>query len=490
MSDDSGKKIISHGKIYLAGNILQRCVSFVMLPIYTRCLTPADYGTIELLSMILDVVGIILGLRIGQAIFRFYTAYETKKDRSEIITTAIYMVLFLNLIGVSLLYLLSDYLTMAVFNDVAQKSNLILFSITLLMQGFIEIPMTYIRAKQRPWLFVSFSVFKLFLSLSLNILYVVWLNLHVSGVIYSAITSSLIMAMILSIFIVRDCGIRFSIQKAKKLVSFSFPLMLTSLITFFITFGDRFFLKKYIGLDEVGVYSLAYKFGFMLVFLIGSPFSATWDSEKFRIAKKENARDMFRDIFIYYSTLVTFVCIGVSLFVKDLLHIMAAPPFWGAAQIVPVVLAAYMVNIWGYYSNLGIFLKYKTIETTYGNLLAAIVITICYYSLIPKYGAMGAAWSTVIAFVTRGLWTYFRAKRLYNMGLKWRYTMILALLWPMAYGLSMISFNFNLFFSLTWNLMLLFVVMCIILFSPLLPKRIRIKLRRSLTNPKMLFSVN
>jgi len=80
MPEKSGKKIISHGKIYLLGNILQRCVSFIMLPIYTRFLTPADYGTIELLSMILDFVGIILGLRIGQSIFRYYADYEKKKE--------------------------------------------------------------------------------------------------------------------------------------------------------------------------------------------------------------------------------------------------------------------------------------------------------------------------------------------------------------------------------------------------------------------------
>ena len=68
----TSKKLISHGTVYFIGNILRYAISFVMLPIYTRFLTPADYGILELLSMVIDFSGIIFGLRVGQAIFRFY----------------------------------------------------------------------------------------------------------------------------------------------------------------------------------------------------------------------------------------------------------------------------------------------------------------------------------------------------------------------------------------------------------------------------------
>jgi len=484
MAKGSGKKIISHSKIYLAGNILQRCVSFVMLPIYTRFLTPADYGTLELLSMVLDFVGIILGLRIGQAIFRYYAEYENKKDRNEIISTALWLVAALNVLGILLIALAANPLATMVFGNTGQVRNLLLFSLTLLMQGFFEIPLSYIRAQQRPGLFVSFSIAKLILQLGLNILFIVYMKLHVEGVIYSAIISSFLMGSTLGFYALKNCGICFSIKKARQLVSFSLPLIATGIIAFYITFGDRYFLQLYGGgLTEVGVYSLGYKFGFLLMFLVVGPFASIWDSEKYNIAKEENAKEAFQNIFIIYSTVVILACMVISLYVKDLLHVMSGPEFWGAAKIVPVVLGGYLANALLQYVSFGILLHNKTIEMTYGTLIAAAVISIGYVFLIPRYGGMGAAWATLFAFVSRTCWVYWRARRLYNMELRWKSVGILIGLWG---GVSVCSLYgpSNLVASLLFNSFLLVLVAAILLYLPILPDTLRKKAHTILKNPK------
>lgn len=484
MTNGSGKKIISHSKIYLAGNILQRCVSFVMLPIYTRCLTPSDYGTLELLSMVLDFVGIILGLRVGQAIFRYYADYENSKDKNEVISTALWLVASLNVLGVLLIALAVNPVASIVFGDAGQVRNLILFSLTLVMQGFIEIPMAYIRVQQRPGLFVGFSIVKLTLQLGLNILFVVYMKLHVEGVIYSAIISSLLMGSMLGFYTLKDCGIRFSIKKARQLISFSLPLMATGVIAFYITFGDRYFLRLFGGgLEEVGVYSLGYRFGFLLMFLVVTPFASIWDSEKYNIAKKENAKEEFQNIFIIYSTVAILACMVISLYVKDLLHVMSAPEFWGAAKIAPVVLGGYLANALNQYVNLGILLRNKTIEITYGTLIAAAVISIGYFFLIPRYGAMGAAWATLFAFASRTCWVYWRARRLFNMELRWKSVGILIGLWG---GVSVCSLYgpSGLVASLSFNSFLLVLVAAILLYLPILPDILRKKAQTMLRNPK------
>ncbi len=484
MVTDSGRKILSHGKIYLAGNILRRSVSFIMLPIYTRFLTPSDYGTIELLSMTLDFVAIILGLRIGEAIFRYYTDYETKNDKNEVISTALWLVAIVNTVGVLLLVVGVKPISIMVFGNAGQVRNLLLFSLTLLMQGFIGIPMTYIRAQQRPWLFVIFSTIKLALQLGLNILFVVYMKLHVEGVIYSAIISSLFMGGLLGFYTLNNCGIRFSRQKARRLISFSLPMIATGLIAFYITFGDRYFLRVYGGgLNEVGVYSLGYKFGFLLMFLAVTPFASIWDSEKYNIAKKETAKEEFQQIFIIYSTVVILICMCISLYIKDLLHLMSAPAFWDAAQIVPIVLGAYLANALSQYVNLGILLRHKTIEITYGTLIAASVISIGYFLLIPRYGGMGAALATLLAFASRTIWVYWRAKRLYDMELRWNSVGLLIGLWGIVYICSTYGPN-NLAASLLLNSFLLIVAGLALLYLPILPGELRYKARRILRNPQ------
>jgi len=484
-----GKNILSHGKIYLVGNILQRCVSFVMLPIYTRFLSPADYGTIELLSMVLDFTGIILGLRIGQSIFRFYADGESQKEKNEVVTTAIFLIFLINIFGFLMLYLSADHISSAVFGNLSQCNNIILFSVTLLMQSFIEIPMTYVRARQRPWVFVSFSIVKLILQLSLNVLLVVIFHMHVEGVVYSAVISSAIMAVILGLYVFNNCGVGFSFNIAKKIAFFSFPLMLTWVITFYLTFGDRYFLRNNFGVDEVGIYSLAYKFGFLLMFLVVNPFGAVWYAEKYNIIKSDNAQETIGSVFIYYSAAILIVCIFISLFIENALHVMATPPFWKAASIVPVVLAAYVTNAWCEFISLGILLKDKTIELTYGTVLAGVVITPCYLFLIPKFGGMGAAWSTLFAFGVRALWVYYRARRLCDLGLAWRSSWLMVGLWAGVYGLSQIDMGLFWVQSLLYNTMLFGCILAVVLFAPVLPCRVRRRLQQAIRRPATLFSI-
>ena len=76
------KSTAKHSAIYAIGALISRLTALVMLPIYTRYLTPADYGVIELLTMAIEITGILVGLRITQALFRFYIL---AKDRREIV---------------------------------------------------------------------------------------------------------------------------------------------------------------------------------------------------------------------------------------------------------------------------------------------------------------------------------------------------------------------------------------------------------------------
>jgi len=453
-----------------------------MLPIYTRCLTPADYGTIELLSMVLDFVGIILGLRVGQAIFRFYEKYDNIRDKNEVITTSMYMVALLNLSGILLIVLSAKPLTYFVFGDYDNVFFLILFSFTLLGQGFMEIPMTYLRAQQKPWLYIAFSVLKLALQLGLNIYFVVIRDLHVAGVIYSALLSSATMVIILGGYTFAHTGWRASVVKAKQLVSFSIPLVLTGMISFYITFGDRYFLRLIIGIAEVGVYSLGYKFGFLLIFLVVQPFNNIWDSEKYKIFKKNDARLEYQRIFMNFNLILLLVIIMISVVARDLLRVMADQAFWPASIIVPFILLAYLTNAWAAFVNLGILVEHRTMEITYGAVIAALVATIGYLFLIPRFGALGAAFSAVFAFGARCLWIYWRAKKLYDMDLVWRRVWKMFSIWPVACLLSFINPD-DVVLSIGCDILIMLAVLLVLMTTPVLEQEQRDYLRKYMRLP-------
>lgn len=485
-----GRRIIGHSGIYLLGSLLARAVSFIMLPIYTRCLTPSDYGVIELLSMVIDLVGLLLSLRIGQSIYRYYYKYEREEDRNQVLFSSYVTTLASSVLGMACVLVFADQLASAVFGNGVHMTGLLrLFSLSMLFQGLVETPMVMMRAQQRPWLYLVASITKLLMMLGLNIYFVVFRQMHVEGVIYSALISGAVMSLILGVYLIRNTGICFSLPKAKEMMGFSLPFMAVGALSFYINFGDRYFLRLFSGgLDQVGVYSLGYKFGFLLTFIAGDPFFNVWDSEKFRIYKEnENPPVVYQRVLLLYAAILVLVAVGLSLFGRNVIMIMANRDYWGAAELIPVVCLAYGCNCITSYGNIGILVKEKTIEFIYGSILAAVIVTAGYLLLIPRFGAMGAAWATLLAFASRMVWVVVRSRKYYDMQLDWGRVVGLCAVAGLIWKIADIFKSETILLSLMTNAVAMAVCVCAVLYLPFLPSDVRKEAKSLLFNPRSSF---
>lgn len=477
------RKTISHTSIYTLGMILRNLASFVMLPIYTRYLTTEDYGILELLSMLIDFVGILLGLRLSQGIFKYYYDTDDEVSRGKIISNSMLLAIGLNVMGVLLIYIFSEPISRLVFGSAEYQLFVILFSLVLILQSVQEIALVYIKAQQRPWLYVSVSIIRLVIVLSLNIYFVVYKDMHVAGVIYSALIGGTVISLWMLWYTFKNSGIYLNQDIIKRLTQFSFPLMLAGLAGFYITFGDRYFLRVFNGLGEVGVYSLGYKFGFMLLQFTWAPFQNIWDTQRYEIYHHDgNRKKIFQDVFILISIFMILVALCIALFVKDVLIIMSAPEFHAAYKVVPLILMAYLLQAWTAYSNFGIMLAEKTYQITYGSIAAVLVISLGYFFLIPVYGAMGAAFSAVVAFLARLLWIYFQAKRLYDMELPWWRVLVVLLIASIAYWISLLAPE-DLVYSILFKIVIALTFIASLVVLPVLRKSDRDVLVQLIINP-------
>jgi len=432
----NNKRIVTHTSIYMFGDVLRYSVSLIMLPIYTRYLTPADYGVVELLIMLIDFAAIIFGARVGQSIFRFYCTAGNESDRNTIISSALFLGILFNGIGAIAIAALSGPLSLAIFSKILYSDYIILLAINMFLLPLTELPLVHIRAQQRPWLFFGFSILKLSIQVALNIYFVVMRELHVEGVVYSAVLSSLVMALLLTGYSLYTAGLRVRLSTCKELFSFSLPLKLATIGSFYLTFGDRYILNMFSDLSQVGLYALGYKFGFIFTLMAWTPFERMWDAEKYTIYEKPNAIQTYQKVFLYTSSILILFGLCISLFTRDLLRIMSDPAFWDAYKIVPIIIVAYTIQAWTKYCNLGIFLEKKTLQITYAEIIAVAVVTVAYFTLIPAYGIHGAAWATVIGFAARFYWTNLKSTRLYDMQLPWNKVGLASLLALVTFGIS------------------------------------------------------
>lgn len=471
---------INQTSYYTAANLIRRMASLIMLPIYTRYLTPEDYGVIELMSIALDLVGILVCNRIGEAIYRYYFMAKDAAEKAQTISTAFSLAILINFVGFLVLLLVSKPVSDFITPEPDFHRLFVLFAVTLIFEAIVNIPIIYLRIHNMAKYYLLVSVIKLAIQLSLNIYFVVILDLHVAGVVYSALISNAIMGFILGAYFLSKNGLHFKIKIAYKIVTFSIPMIFVATASFVTTFGDRYFLKLYSTLDDVGIYSLAYKFGFLFMTLSWDPFFKYWEGQRYRVYESDDAQDQFAKSFVYVSLWLISLGTLISVFLGDLLVILSDEKFHSAAEYAPIIILAYIFYAWGYYCDFGIFLKEKTKYLAYTEVVSAILILLLYFALIPKYGVFGAATATAIGYFLRFLILKAVSFSLYPMHLPWlRVSTILAIC---AISSQFIVFEgLQFYVSIPLKIFAVSVLFTIIYNSSLVRKSERSELKDTLT---------
>ena len=409
---NESKQIAKHSLVYGLGNVFNRVVGFVMIPVYTRYLIPSEYGILELLSLTTEIIGMILSMRISRAMNRFYFEYDSIQDKNEVIGTAMLSFGAIGFIGLSFASLASGFLAETIL-DSSQFSHYFIISFsTLWFNTVVLMAFNYLQILKKSALFIILSSVKLIIALSFNIYFIVFLKMGVLGILYGNLIASGSLTIILVIPVLIKVGIRFSGNKLVEMLKFGLPLIPGAIANFIVLVSDRYFVKIFGSLADTGIYSLSYKFGILPHAFITVPFYGIWSIRRFELMKSENAEELMGKIITYFFFIITFVGLGISVLAKDAIHIMADPKFWDACRYIPILILSYIVfSLYNHFS-ISILIQKKTKYISYidvGNGILNVALNIL---LIRSYGIYGAAYATLISYTIRISSLYTVANRL------------------------------------------------------------------------------
>ena len=413
------RKLGHHTAIYMVGSMLAKLASFLLLPIYTRYLTPADYGILELLSMTIDLVGILAGMTLSSSIFPFYAEAKEGDDANAVISTAAIGMTALSMITAAVGLLLAPALNNFLTPERGKAVYFQIFFLIYIAQTAEVVPFMMCRALQRSVLVVVINLIRLLALIGFNVLFVVVLGMGVMGILISTLVVSATVSIGMLIFLFRNTGFVFSAVKFKKMARFAFPVAFVSLGNFFLVFSDRYFVNHYVGPAAVGLYGLAYRFGFLISTFVFGPFQQVWAPQRFVIARQANAREVFRRVFLYVNIGLGGTALVIALFVRDVLKVMTTQAFVSAYAIVPFILLAQIVHHWTAYNNLGLFLTKTTKKLAWGSAVAIPVVLVLNFLLIPQYGVWGAVAATLIAYTLRFLIIQRLSQQEYHIDYDW-----------------------------------------------------------------------
>jgi len=417
------KILIRHSITYGASIYLTKLIGFFMIPIYTSYLTPADYGVLELLDLIMYVVGMMIGLGIGNAVIRFYSDCSTPREKAQVISTAFYSILAMGIVVNGFLVLLSAPIANLVFHSgestrtMAQLADFVkIVAVSGILDIISSVGVAYLQAEKKSTAYTVASVGRFLVAVSLNILFIVGFELGVLGVLYSQVISNILYLTTIITITRRQLTWTFSKPLAREMIHYGSPLIASTLSMFIIHFSSRFFIERFAGLSVLGIFSLGYKFALVLPALLYAPFELIWNSQMFDLYKKgDEGRQTVNYYHKYILVFSLLFVTGYSLAVRDVIFIMADPKFHAAYKIVPVLLFGFVFIGLSSISSAGLFFVKKTLYRGLGNIYGAIVALAGYYFLIGWLGYWGAVITTVLAFAVRYVALSIYSQRYYPL---------------------------------------------------------------------------
>ena len=408
-------RFFRHSAVYALGNVLNRVGAFVLLPIYTNYLTVSQYGEIELFYAIASVVSGLLSVGIAHATLRFYFEYREESDRHAVVSTNLLASFAIRLAGVLPLAFGSDMVGRYFFGDPVMGQGILLVLASLLLELSSQISLAYLRAKEHSTFFISISIGKLVVQFVANTVLLVWFDAGVLGVLTGNLAAVALGWLVLTVFTISRCGLRFELAKLVPVLKYSFPFLLSTVVALVSTNLDRFLINSFLTLQALGLYALAIKFSKLLTDLIGEPFNLAYGSFRFTIMGQDNAATIQARVVRYLFSASCLAALGLAYFTSDVLRVMSAPEYWKAADYVPLLALAGALKVVSYPLQSGILYQKQSRHIFHIGVVGALVSAVSAIVLIMWIGLIGACIAVLVSTVTEVVLTDRLAQRYFKV---------------------------------------------------------------------------
>ena len=389
------KDILKHSSVYAVGQILSRFASVLLLPLYTRFLSPADYGCVAILDLTAGILAILIGSGMASAVMRSHFDAQDDDARSKVWWTG------LSWVGLSATALVVPLIVgrhaIAELTLGSEISNGAMFYLlaagTLWMNTVSELLETWLRVKKRSGTFVVLSMSRLLLNIGLNVWFLVGLDLGVGGLLTgNVIAATVNTALLLMLFSRSQSKFAFDSAVLRTLLCFGSPLIIQAFLSLMMHEADRYLLRAYASLDQVGIYSLAYKVGQAVNTLCMIPFGAIWGVVLYEIAQQPESKNTYAQVFKYYVYGLLIVMLAAALFAFPVLPFLTPGDFSQAVDLIPVIVLAFVFFAMHSQFSVPVLLARKTAALIPASFAGVIANGVFYLLLIsPLRGVDGVA---------------------------------------------------------------------------------------------------
>lgn len=410
------KQLVKNTMIIAIGKLSTQIISYILLPLYTSKLSPAEYGSYDFVCTVSLFLCPLITLLMEESMFRFLIDATNKGEEKRIISqTIIYTVLGVVVfvpLAIIALNLFSDYNGMFIFAFIMFViSNIFIGLSNALARGLSKIKL------------YSLSNFILGIgTIILNIIFIVFLKSGAEGLLWSNTIANIATAVTIFAMLKlwKYIG-KFNKKLMKEMVHYSAPLVPNSISWNIINMSDRIILTQMISSAANGIYAMASKFPNIINVVYGYFYTA-WKESAARITKENNKEAYYNSIYHDTKRILFSVTICLIAIMPFAFPILINKTYNEAYVYIPIIMVStYYSNLSSYYG--GIFAAFKDTKIMGTTTLVAATINLVIDLILVKFmGIYAACFSTLIAdlivyyYRKNKLKKYIKLKELKTLG--------------------------------------------------------------------------
>ena len=390
------RELIKNTIIISIGKFSTKLVSFLLLPLYTAILLPAEKGEVDLLNRISMFLMPLITLQMEEALFRFLIETKSKSDKKEIFSNVVLFSFISSIVWSIIIYVVGNLL------NYQYTTWLIIYSLASFVYAVCE---GFLRGEGRLKAYSILAFINSIINIGLNIFFLVVLKTGLEGMFLAYIIATFLTGFLGLIYIksYKYIGFKYSKSKLKAMFSYALPLVPTTISWSIISITDGIMIKTNLGATWNGIYATSLTFPTILNTLY-SFFNISWRESASKMVNKKNKDDFYISV---YMTLKRLMLGGLLLIIGCLpliFNIMINKNYNESYLYIPFILISVYFSSLASFSS-GIFSAYKDTKilatTTY---VVALVNLIINFLLINKIGLFAPILGTLVSYLI--VWIY------------------------------------------------------------------------------------
>ena len=407
--------------IYMIPKFLSYGISLITLPILTRILTPRDFGIVTL-SWIFPTIAVgVFTLGLPAAAQRYYFEYKADEKKFKSLISSSQLFLYVSLVvSTFVIFSFKNHISKVIVGDSKYGMAIFITFITAHVGQIINFYLLLYQNMEKATLHSTFTLMQAVFTAVISLLFVWYFRMAYMGMIYGSFIGAAFVCSLMFFYFNKNIKFRFDTKILLENIKYGLQILPKTFTGFINKFFDKYMLNNMLSLSVVGIYNIGQSVGnatFTLMSTVFSSFQPVYYKEAFDKGK-DGAVSVGR-IFTIFAYITLAPVLLVILFARELIYIIAPPSYYNSINVVIIITIGISSQVFGKYCGLPYAYSKKVYLIFPITIVGTIVNIVANLVLIPKFGLIGAAVSSVITlFVLNGM-IIFVGQKLYKIKYQW-----------------------------------------------------------------------